>query len=113
MVLWVFCPSFCTTLVPIEAIPSTVVNVFIALCGSTIATNIASDSIRGKINATDIANATLAAAVAIAAVYDFGFTYLMLILINLISPVKATEEKESLGIDQALHGKKAYDEGSL
>jgi Amt family ammonium transporter len=53
------------------------------------------------------------AAVAIAAVYAYGFTYLMLILINLISPVKATEEEENLGIDQALHGEKAYDEGSL
>ncbi|MBI9055242.1 MAG: ammonium transporter [Bacteroidales bacterium] len=53
------------------------------------------------------------AAVAIAAVYAFGFTYLMLVLINLISPVKATVEEEELGIDQALHGEVAYDEGAL
>jgi Amt family ammonium transporter len=52
-------------------------------------------------------------AVAIAAVYAFGFTYLMLVLINLISPVKATVEEEELGIDQALHGEVAYDEVAL
>ncbi|MCK5170436.1 MAG: ammonium transporter [Bacteroidales bacterium] len=52
-------------------------------------------------------------AVAIAAVYAFGFTYLMLVLINLISPVKTSEQEEEVGIDQALHGEKAYDEGAL
>ncbi len=51
--------------------------------------------------------------VTIAAVYAFGFTYLMLIVINLISPVKATAEQEELGIDQSLHGEVAYDEGAL
>ena len=51
--------------------------------------------------------------VAIAAVYAFVFTYLMLVLINLITPVKTTEEEEEIGIDQALHGEKAYDEGAL
>ena len=52
-------------------------------------------------------------AVVIAAVYAFGFTYLMLVVINLISPVKATEEQEEMGIDQALHGEIAYDSGAL
>ena len=52
-------------------------------------------------------------AVVIAAAYAFGFTYLMLVLINLISPVKASQEDEEVGIDQALHGEKAYDEGAL
>lgn len=70
MVLWVFWPSFCAALVSPEAIPHTVVNVFIALCGSTIATYIASVSIRGKINAADIANAALAGGVAIGATCD-------------------------------------------
>jgi len=37
----------------------------------------------------------------------------MLVLINLISPVKATEQEEEIGIDQALHGERAYDEGAL
>jgi ammonium transporter Rh len=72
MVLWVFWPSFCAALVPVEAIPSTVVNVFIALCGSTIATYVASVSIRGKINAADIANAALAGGVAIGATCDYA-----------------------------------------
>ena len=72
MVLWVFWPSFCAALVPAEAIPTTVVNVFIALCGSTIATYLASVSIRGKINAADIANAALAGGVAIGATCDYA-----------------------------------------
>lgn len=70
MVLWIFWPSFCAALVPAEAIPATVINVIIALCGSTIATYIASVSIRGKINAADIANAALAGGVAIGATCD-------------------------------------------
>ncbi len=72
MVLWVFWPSFCAALVPVEAIPTTVVNVFLALCGSTIATYIVSVSIRGKINAADIANAALAGGVAIGATCDYA-----------------------------------------
>ncbi len=72
MALWVFWPSFCAALVPVEAIPATVVNVFLALCGSTIATYIASVSIRGRINAADIANAALAGGVAIGATCDYA-----------------------------------------
>jgi ammonium transporter Rh len=72
MVLWVFWPSFCAALVPVEAIPMTVVNVFLALCGSTIATYIASTKIRGKISAADIANAALAGGVAIGSTCDFA-----------------------------------------
>ncbi len=72
MVLWVFWPSFCAALVPVEAIPHTIVNVFIALCGSTIATYIFSVLIRGKINIADIANAALAGGVAIGSTCDFA-----------------------------------------
>jgi ammonium transporter Rh len=72
MVLWVFWPSFCAALVPVDAIPHTVVNVFIALCGSTLATYIASVSIRGKVSIADIANAALAGGVAIGATCDFA-----------------------------------------
>ena len=72
MVLWVFWPSFCAALVPVEAIPATVVNVFIALSGSTIATYIASVSIRGKVSIADIANAALAGGVAIGATCDYA-----------------------------------------
>jgi Amt family ammonium transporter len=45
--------------------------------------------------------------------YAFIFTYLMLILINFITPVKVSKEEELQGIDIAIHGEKAYDEGSL
>lgn len=51
--------------------------------------------------------------VLIAAVYAFVFTYLMLALINFITPVKVSEEDELTGLDQSLHGEKAYDEGAL
>jgi len=47
MVLWVFWPSFCAALVPAEAIPMTVINVFLALCGSTLVTYLLSVWIRG------------------------------------------------------------------
>lgn len=72
MVLWVFWPSFCAALVPVEAIPHTVVNVFLALCGSTLATYITSVIIRGKACIADIANASLAGGVAIGATCDFA-----------------------------------------
>ncbi|MBK7094541.1 MAG: ammonium transporter [Saprospiraceae bacterium] len=48
-----------------------------------------------------------------ASIYAFIFTYLMLIIINFITPVRVTAEDERLGLDSALHGEKAYDEGSL
>jgi len=48
-----------------------------------------------------------------AAAYAFVFTYLMLALINKITPVKVSSEVEEKGIDMALHGEKAYDEGTL
>jgi len=72
MVLWVFWPSFCAALVPNEAIPATVVNVFLALCGSTLATYFASVKIRGKISPADIANAALAGGVAIGSTCDYA-----------------------------------------
>jgi len=84
MILWVFWPSFCGALVPPEAIPYAVVNVFLALSGSTIATYIASYSLRGKINAADIANAALAGGVAIGATFDHA-THLEAMIIGLIA----------------------------
>jgi len=45
--------------------------------------------------------------------YAFIFTYLMLFIINFITPVKVKPEDENLGLDTALHGEKAYDEGAL
>lgn len=52
-------------------------------------------------------------AVFAAAAYAFIFTYIMLIIINLITPVKVSEEIEKSGLDEALHGERAYDEGAL
>jgi len=89
MVLWVFWPSFCAALVPAELIPTTVVNVFIALSGSTIATYILSVSIRGKINAADIANAALAGGVAIGATCDYA-THTEAMLIGVIAGAVST-----------------------
>jgi len=52
-------------------------------------------------------------AVVTASAYAFIFTYLMLIIINKITPVKVSEEEEKLGLDQSLHGEKAYDDGVI
>jgi Amt family ammonium transporter len=52
-------------------------------------------------------------AVVIASAYAFIFTYIMLILINLITPVRVSEAHEKSGLDEALHGEQAYDSGSL
>ncbi len=48
-----------------------------------------------------------------ASAYAFIFTYIMLALINLVVRVRVTEADEKAGLDFALHGEKAYDEGSL
>lgn len=47
-------------------------------------------------------------AVAGTAVYAFVFTYVMLFLINLITPVRTTTAEETLGLDEAVHGETAY-----
>jgi ammonium transporter, Amt family len=43
-------------------------------------------------------------------VYCFVFTYLMLKVINFITPVKVTREEEEAGMDASLHGEIAYEE---
>jgi len=48
-----------------------------------------------------------------ASAYAFGFTYLMLIIINLITPVRVSQEDEKVGLDRSIHGEIAYDEGAL
>jgi ammonium transporter, Amt family len=50
-------------------------------------------------------------AVVAASVYAFIFTYVMLIIINMITPVKVNESVEKLGLDEGLHGERAYDDG--
>lgn len=52
------------------AFSMTIVNVIIALCGSTLATYIASLKLRGKVSIADIANAALAGGVAIGSTCD-------------------------------------------
>ena len=47
------------------------------------------------------------------AAYAFIFTYLMLAIINKITPVRVSIEEEKEGLDLAIHGEKAYDEGAL
>ncbi len=53
------------------------------------------------------------AATAGAAVYAFIFTYIMLAVINKITPVRVADHEEDKGLDEALHGESAYDEGVL
>ncbi|WP_445475620.1 ammonium transporter [Methanococcoides methylutens] len=48
-------------------------------------------------------------AVAGTSIYAFVFTYMMLKMIDTITPVKVSEEHESLGLDWAIHGENAYD----
>ena len=48
-----------------------------------------------------------------ACIYAFLFTYIMLFVINMITKVKMPVEQEDLGLDDAIHGEKAYDEGVL
>lgn len=52
-------------------------------------------------------------AVLVSSAYAFIFTYVMLILINFVAKVKVTGDEEEIGLDQSLHGEKAYDEGAL
>ena len=52
-------------------------------------------------------------AVLLGAIYAFLFTYLMLIVINFLTPVRVSETEEDLGLDDSQHGEKAYDEGAL
>ncbi len=90
MILWVFWPSFCAALVVPEEIPMTIVNVIFALCGSTLATYLASMKLRGKISPADIANAALAGGVAIGSTCDKvspGFAILIGVFAGVISTV--------------------------
>jgi len=43
-----------------------------------------------------------------AAIYAFGFTYIMLMVINKITPVKVEQSEEERGVDISLHGEEAY-----
>lgn len=47
-------------------------------------------------------------AVAAASVYAFVFTWCMLKLINVFTPVRVEEKEQEVGLDDALHGEQAY-----
>jgi ammonium transporter Rh len=65
--LWIFWPSFCSALVAVDKISLVAINTVLALCGATLATYAFTILIRGKIEVSDIANASLAGGVAIGA----------------------------------------------
>lgn len=44
---------------------------------------------------------------------EFIFSYLMLILINKITPVKVSDVEEDIGLGDSLHGENTYVEGVL
>jgi ammonium transporter Rh len=90
MILWLFWPSFCAALVSPDMIPATIVNVVLALAGSTLATYFASVIFRkGKISSADIANAALAGGVAIGSTCDItGHT--MAFVIGVLAGVLST-----------------------
>jgi ammonium transporter Rh len=68
MVLWLFWPSFCSAVVPMEQFAATAVNTILALCGATAATYVFTLIFRkGRIVIGDMANAALAGGVAIGA----------------------------------------------
>ena len=46
--------------------------------------------------------------VMIAALYAFVFTYIMLVIIDKITPVRLTTSEEETGLDEVLHGEQAY-----
>ena len=48
------------------------------------------------------------AAVAISSAWAFVFTYVMLAVINRLTPVHVTATAEQSGLDESLHGEKAY-----
>jgi ammonium transporter Rh len=68
MMLWLFWPSFCSAVVPMEQFAVTAVNTILALCGATASTYLFSLIFRkGKVALGDMANAALAGGVAIGA----------------------------------------------
>ena len=48
-------------------------------------------------------------AVTFSSVWAFGFTYAMLRIIDMFTPVKVTEMSEEIGLDESIHGEHAYE----
>ena len=57
-------------------------------------------------NAGQLGDQAIAALVAPA--YAFGVTYVLLRVIGLVMPLRATERQEALGMDVVQHGEEAY-----
>jgi len=89
MFLWVFWPSFCAALVIPEEVVHTAINVILSLSGATIATYLFTTWLRGKIDAADIANASLAGGVAIGSVCNTA-TPIEAIIIGLVAGAIST-----------------------
>jgi Amt family ammonium transporter len=51
--------------------------------------------------------------VVFSSIYAFGFTYIMLRLINLFTRVRTSQDEEEKGLDASLHGETAYDEEQI
>jgi len=47
--------------------------------------------------------------IVVSSIYAFLFTYIMLVVINKITPVKTTSKEEQEGLDITLHGEEAYE----
>ncbi len=56
---------------------------------------------------------TQVATVVASSIYAFGFTYLMLKVINIFTRVRTTQDEEEKGLDASLHGESAYDEEAM
>ncbi len=52
-------------------------------------------------------------AVVVSSIYAFGFTWLMLKGIDLVTPVRTSESEEETGLDLSLHGEIAYESETL
>ena len=89
MILWVFWPSFCSALVLPAEVVHTAINVILALSGATVITYIFTTWLRGKIDAADIANASLAGGVAIGSVCNTA-TGTQSIIIGLVAGAIST-----------------------
>jgi ammonium transporter Rh len=81
MVLWLFWPSFCSAIAPMEQFAATAVNTILALCGATAATYVFTLIFRkGEIAISDMANAALAGGVAIGATCNVVSAQLALVI---------------------------------
>jgi Amt family ammonium transporter len=52
-------------------------------------------------------------AVVFSSLWAFGFTYVMLAIINRFTPVRVDASSETAGLDRSLHGERAYEEMDL